>query len=67
MIQKVASALEGSLSRRHNSTVMLAVTEVKVETQVMPPSVGELEMNKGVPQGLVMEPFQFLSNPLFSL
>ncbi|XP_069371182.1 protein jagged-2b isoform X1 [Paralichthys olivaceus] len=42
MIQKVASAIEGTLSRRHNSSIMLAVTEVKVETQVMPPSVDYL-------------------------
>ncbi|XP_029351680.1 protein jagged-2b isoform X1 [Echeneis naucrates] len=44
LIQKVASAIEGTLSRRHtsNSTTMLAVTEVKVETQVMSPSVDYL-------------------------
>ncbi|XP_054474229.1 protein jagged-2b isoform X4 [Anoplopoma fimbria] len=39
LIQEVASAIVGTLSKRHNSTVMLAVIEVKVETQVMPPSV----------------------------
>lgn len=40
-IQEAASAIIGALSKRHNSTVMLAVVEVKVETQVMPQSVGE--------------------------
>lgn len=40
-IQEAASAIVGALSKRHNSTVMLAVVEVKVETQVMPQSVGE--------------------------
>ncbi|KAM8831314.1 protein jagged-2b isoform 5-T5 [Spinachia spinachia] len=39
LIQQAASAIVGTLSKRHNSTVMLAVIEVKVETQVMPPSV----------------------------
>ncbi|XP_034384273.1 protein jagged-2b [Cyclopterus lumpus] len=39
LIQEAASAIVGTLSKRHNSTVMLAVIEVKVETQVMPPSV----------------------------
>uniref|UniRef100_A0A667ZZM7 Delta-like protein n=1 Tax=Myripristis murdjan TaxID=586833 RepID=A0A667ZZM7_9TELE len=38
---EAASTIVGTLSKRHNSTVMLAVIEVKVETQVMPPSVGE--------------------------
>ncbi|KAL2082303.1 hypothetical protein ACEWY4_022121 [Coilia grayii] len=41
-IQEAASAIVGTLSKRHNSTVMLAVIEVKVETQVMPPSVNYL-------------------------
>lgn len=41
LIQEAASAIVGALSKRHNSTVMLAVIEVKVETQVMAPSVGE--------------------------
>lgn len=41
LVQEAASAIVGSLSKRHNSTVMLAVIEVKVETQVTPPSVGE--------------------------
>ncbi|XP_075883760.1 protein jagged-2-like isoform X2 [Nelusetta ayraudi] len=41
-IQKAASAIIGALSKRHNSTVMLAVVEVKVETQVEPPPVGYL-------------------------
>ncbi|XP_061602433.1 protein jagged-2b isoform X2 [Cololabis saira] len=42
LIQETASAIVGTLSKRHNSTIMLAVIEVKVETQVMPPSVGYL-------------------------
>uniref|UniRef100_A0A3B4TTG5 Delta-like protein n=1 Tax=Seriola dumerili TaxID=41447 RepID=A0A3B4TTG5_SERDU len=42
LIQKVSSAIEGTLSRRHNSTIMLAVTEVRVETQVSSPSVDYL-------------------------
>ncbi|TMS12228.1 Protein jagged-2 [Larimichthys crocea] len=42
LIQQAASAIVGSLSKRHNSTIMLAVIEVKVETQVMPPSVDYL-------------------------
>uniref|UniRef100_A0A674E159 Delta-like protein n=1 Tax=Salmo trutta TaxID=8032 RepID=A0A674E159_SALTR len=41
-IQEAASAIVGALSKRHNSTVMLAVVEVKVETQVMPQSVDHL-------------------------
>uniref|UniRef100_A0A4W5PDP5 Delta-like protein n=1 Tax=Hucho hucho TaxID=62062 RepID=A0A4W5PDP5_9TELE len=41
-IQEAASAVIGALSKRHNSTVMLAVVEVKVETQVMPQSVDHL-------------------------
>lgn len=40
-IQKAASAIIGALSKRHNSTVMLAVVEVKVETQGDSPPVGE--------------------------
>lgn len=40
-IQKAASAIIGSLSKRHNSTVMLAVVEVKVETQVESQPVGK--------------------------
>uniref|UniRef100_A0A8C2Z2F7 Delta-like protein n=1 Tax=Cyclopterus lumpus TaxID=8103 RepID=A0A8C2Z2F7_CYCLU len=40
-VQKAASAIIGALSKRHNSTVMLAVVEVKVETQEEPPPVGE--------------------------
>nr|XP_040016603.1 protein jagged-2b isoform X3 [Gasterosteus aculeatus aculeatus] len=39
LIQQAASAIVGTLSKRHNSTIMLAVVEVKVETQVMAPSV----------------------------
>uniref|UniRef100_A0A668AN70 Delta-like protein n=1 Tax=Myripristis murdjan TaxID=586833 RepID=A0A668AN70_9TELE len=33
LIQEAASTIVGTLSKRHNSTVMLAVIEVKVETQ----------------------------------
>lgn len=40
-IQKAASAIISALSKRHNSTVMLAVVEVKVETQVESPPDGE--------------------------
>lgn len=39
LIQQAARAIVGTLSKRHNSTVMLAVIEVKVETQIMPPSI----------------------------
>ncbi|XP_075893635.1 protein jagged-2b isoform X2 [Nelusetta ayraudi] len=42
LIQEAASAIVGSLSKRHNSSVMLAVIEVKVETQLTPPSVDYL-------------------------
>ncbi|KAM4712992.1 protein jagged-2b isoform 2-T2 [Anableps anableps] len=42
LIQEAASAIVGTLSKRRNSTVMLAVIEVKVETQLMPPSVDYL-------------------------
>ncbi|XP_078134215.1 protein jagged-2-like [Sander vitreus] len=41
-IQKAASAVIGALSKRHNSSVMLAVVEIKVETPVEPPPVGYL-------------------------
>uniref|UniRef100_A0A667YJW5 Delta-like protein n=1 Tax=Myripristis murdjan TaxID=586833 RepID=A0A667YJW5_9TELE len=41
-IQEAASAIIGALSKRHNSTVMLAVVEVKVETQVEAPPVDYL-------------------------
>lgn len=41
-VQQVASTIVSTLSKRHNSTMLLAVTEVKVETQVMPPSVDYL-------------------------
>ncbi|KAM6954021.1 protein jagged-2b [Aplochiton taeniatus] len=37
-MQHVASTIVGTLSKRHNSTVMLAVIEVKVETQLPTPS-----------------------------
>lgn len=51
-IQKAASAIIGALSKRHNSTVMLAVVEVKVETQVESPPVGESRVaNKMVANG----------------
>lgn len=40
-IQKAASAIIAALSKRHNSTVMLAVVEVKVETQVDSLPIGE--------------------------
>lgn len=42
LIQETANTIVGTLSKRHNSTIMLAVIEVKVETQVMPPSVDYL-------------------------
>ncbi|KAF3850134.1 hypothetical protein F7725_019853 [Dissostichus mawsoni] len=42
LIREAASAIVGTLSKRHNSTVMSAVIEVKVETPVMPPSVDYL-------------------------
>ncbi|KAJ3606454.1 hypothetical protein NHX12_025975, partial [Muraenolepis orangiensis] len=41
-IQEAASIIVGTLSKRHNSTVMLAVIEVKVETQAFPPSLDYL-------------------------
>ncbi|KAK1795958.1 hypothetical protein P4O66_009059 [Electrophorus voltai] len=41
-IQEAASTIVGALSKRHNSTVLLAVIEVKVETRVVPQSVGYL-------------------------
>lgn len=40
-IQKAASSIISALSKRHNSTVMMAVVEVKVEMPVEPPPVGE--------------------------
>ncbi|XP_056150373.1 protein jagged-2b isoform X2 [Lampris incognitus] len=42
LIQEAASTIVGTLAKRHNSTIMVAVIEVKVETQVMPPSVDYL-------------------------
>ncbi|XP_020495587.3 protein jagged-2b isoform X1 [Labrus bergylta] len=42
LIQQAANAIVGTLSKRHNSTIMLAVIEVKVETQIMSPSVDYL-------------------------
>ncbi|XP_029688534.1 protein jagged-2-like isoform X3 [Takifugu rubripes] len=47
-IQKAASAIINALSKRHNSTVMLAVVEVKVETQVESPPIGYLVPVLGV-------------------
>lgn len=41
LIRMVASAIEGALTRWHNSTTMAAVTEVRVETQVTHLSVGK--------------------------
>ncbi|XP_078145607.1 protein jagged-2-like [Centroberyx gerrardi] len=41
-IQDAASGIIGALSKRHNSTIMLAVVEVKVETQVESPPVAYL-------------------------
>ncbi|XP_046903899.1 protein jagged-2-like [Hypomesus transpacificus] len=41
-IQEAASGIISALSKRHNSTLMLAVVEVKVETQVMPQPVDYL-------------------------
>ena len=66
LIQETASAIVGTLSKRHNSTIMLAVIEVKVETQVMPPSVGKM-INKGVPQGFVIGPHFWVLISDFSL
>jgi len=40
-IQEAASTIVSMLSKRHNSTVMLAVIEVKVEMPVMSQPVGE--------------------------
>uniref|UniRef100_A0A7N8X194 Delta-like protein n=1 Tax=Mastacembelus armatus TaxID=205130 RepID=A0A7N8X194_9TELE len=42
LVQEAASTIVGTLSKRHNSTVMLAIIEVKVETKVMPSSVDYL-------------------------
>ncbi|XP_072301318.1 protein jagged-2b isoform X2 [Eucyclogobius newberryi] len=42
LVQQVASTIVSALSKRHNSTMLLAITEVKVETRVMPPSVDYL-------------------------
>lgn len=41
-IQKAASAITGALSKRHNSTALLAVVEVKVEVLVECPPMGYL-------------------------
>lgn len=40
-IEKAASAIIGALSKRHNSTVMLAVVEVKVVKHGESPPIGE--------------------------
>lgn len=40
-IQKAASALTDSLSKRHNITVLQAVVEAKVEVKLECSSVGE--------------------------
>lgn len=40
-IQKVRDAFIGALSKRHNSSVLVAVVEVKVEIPGDPSSVGE--------------------------
>lgn len=48
-IQKVPGAIINALSKRHNSTILLAVVEVKVET-VDGPAVGEFEVNKAARQ-----------------
>lgn len=40
-IQNAVTAIIGALSKRHNSTVMLAVVEVKVEKQVDSPPISE--------------------------
>ncbi|XP_028808987.1 protein jagged-2b [Denticeps clupeoides] len=42
LIHDAASTIVSALSKRHNSSVMLAVIEVKVETQVVPPPVDYL-------------------------
>ncbi|KAG7508448.1 jagged-2-like isoform X2 [Solea senegalensis] len=42
LIRMVASVIEGTLSRRHNNTIILAVTEVRVESQVIKSSVDYL-------------------------
>uniref|UniRef100_A0AAQ5WXD6 Delta-like protein n=1 Tax=Amphiprion ocellaris TaxID=80972 RepID=A0AAQ5WXD6_AMPOC len=42
LIQKAAGAITGALSKRHNSSVILAVMEVKVEMLVECPPVGYL-------------------------
>uniref|UniRef100_UPI0037E806A4 protein jagged-2b n=1 Tax=Semicossyphus pulcher TaxID=241346 RepID=UPI0037E806A4 len=42
LIQQAATAIVGTLSKRHNSTIMPGVIEVKVETQIMAPSVDYL-------------------------
>ncbi|MFT7801973.1 protein jagged-2 [Arapaima gigas] len=41
-VQEVASTIVNALSKRHNSTIMLAIVEVKVETQVLSPSADYL-------------------------
>lgn len=41
-IQEVVGSIINVLSKRHNSTLLLAIREVKVEAQVMPTSIGYL-------------------------
>lgn len=53
LIQETASAIVGTLSKRHNSTIMLAVIEVKVETQVMRPSVGKEWLTQMLHNGFI--------------
>ncbi|KAG7461310.1 hypothetical protein MATL_G00208710 [Megalops atlanticus] len=42
LIQEAAGAIVNALSQRRNSTIMMAVIEVKVETQAVPPSLDPL-------------------------
>lgn len=40
---QIQNAIISALSKRHNSSILLSVVEVKVETPVDSPAVGELE------------------------
>lgn len=52
LVQEAATAIVSSLSGRRNSTVMLAIVEVKVETQAPPPpSAGEWAFTKASQEG----------------
>lgn len=42
LIQQVSSTIKSALSKHHNTTMLLAVTDVKLQTRVMPPSVDYL-------------------------